>query len=62
MKFDLKDYQTDIVDEALSEIDTGFARYANGERRTAVGIAAPTGGGDCGADRCREDGGGCGPD
>jgi type III restriction enzyme len=45
MTYILKDYQEEIVHDTLLELDTASARYVSGERRTAVGIAAPTGSG-----------------
>jgi type III restriction enzyme len=45
MEFELKDYQVDVVSEALDEADTAATRYARNAGRTAIGITAPTGAG-----------------
>jgi type III restriction enzyme len=45
MNFELKDYQEDVVIEALEEIDAGFAKFAKRQARSAIGVTAPTGAG-----------------
>lgn len=46
MKFTLADYQADVVEETLNEISIAAQRLrSNSERKTAIGISAPTGAG-----------------
>jgi type III restriction enzyme len=45
MRFELKDYQRDVVDETLEEISDGFSKYLKRNALSAVGITAPTGAG-----------------
>lgn len=46
MKFTLADYQSEVVDETLAELGFATQRHkSNPERKTAIGISAPTGAG-----------------
>ncbi|MDN3905546.1 DEAD/DEAH box helicase family protein [Arthrobacter sp. YD2] len=46
MKFTLADYQADVVDETLNEINIAVQRLrSNCDRKTAIGLSAPTGAG-----------------
>lgn len=46
MKFTLADYQAEVVDETLTELSFATQRHqSNPERKTAIGISAPTGAG-----------------
>jgi type III restriction enzyme len=46
VKFTLADYQSDVVEETLNEISIATQRLrSNSERKTAIGISAPTGAG-----------------